>query len=618
MIHDFESIRKVRTVIFAIAAAEAKTAFNNVTCDDEAILCFSQTLAEWLKLSPPNHILVAITLPWLYHHGGLESFSSDVDIVSVHDAEQNPELLMKCVSWMREKSILKESPKKTAFDITDSFCLSQQWWTRDSSIRKCLLVLDKMRTDTRKDEYVTVDGFRMMLTNNGVDEEVVERLFNDGRLVRLVARDGTQIVTLGKLWGVTRRMYATLSEMGEVCNMAAFPPPPDLNAEQKVAFMSVMKKKLTFVPAEAGTGKSHVCASVIRAFEIDGSLVVGPTHKSLDVLRERVKKVPTRTLASTRYALSKGHGVLPTLVHEKPRIIVLDEFSMLKWSQLLGLFNTFGGNRNVRFLVVGDPAQLPCIGGGDAISDLKFVFPHMTYPLVKNMRSAGTGNLEKLARVIHARGRVDVEKDVVEDEYLRIKNVAVRDDAHLVSLLGFSKDMDLNPASQKFIAVISYKNDDVRRVNWVAQDVMQRKAEDAYTRPGGKRGEVCYRGDPVMITSNTEHYKNGQTGVFKEFDSKKRARVKIVGGKTVTILSPYHFVPAYAMTVHKSQGSGYPRVVFLVGAGNLTTQLAYVAVTRAKQHLTLVGDCGRLRSLVPEKRKTLMQAVDMARQKHPL
>jgi exodeoxyribonuclease V alpha subunit len=136
-------------------------------------------------------------------------------------------------------------------------------------------------------------------------------------------------------------------------------------------------------------------------------------------------------------------------------------------------------------------------------------------------------------------------------------------------------------------------------------DRWRRRIEDALDeRFGGLRfGNEWYPGQPIMITSNdyTLDLYNGDIGVTVATDDGLRVAFDRGGIRTFPRSHIGDHATVHAMTIHKSQGSGFKEVVVALPVESsrlLTRELLYTAVTRASEKVTLIGDEAVIRRAV--------------------
>lgn len=313
--------------------------------------------------------------------------------------------------------------------------------------------------------------------------------------------------------------------------------------EQKEAIENCVTNHISVLIGGAGTGKSFVTANIVDQLMLNGKNVVilAPTHKAKDALQQKLTKGEVKTIHS--YVHSKQMG--------KEDAIVIDEAGMVSTPLLNSLFKRY---RNQQLVFVGDKNQLEPVGYGRPFEKIMSIFP--TYELKQNHRSE--------SRDIIALGR-----EVIGEPFnanMEIENI------HFAKNVEEAFDMGAE-------VVLTYKNDDVKAIN------QQQKIKD-----GKKTVSPDYSiGDKVIAKTNRKGYYNGQLFDIVDYNTLRtpdgRKEVLVQRAKDLE----YNFDFAYGLTIHKSQGSEWDCVGYMPSERD-TRNLAYVAMTRAKKKLIIIGE----------------------------
>ena len=379
----------------------------------------------------------------------------------------------------------------------------------------------------------------------------------------------------------------------------------NLDDTQMKAVEQAAKSGLMVLTGGPGTGKTTTTNLMIRYFRKAGKKVVlaAPTGRAAKRMQE----------ATGRYA-STIHRLLEVKAGEKglefqkneedpldADVILIDEVSMLDMSLALHLVRAVP--ETAQLILVGDKNQLPSVGPGNVLSDLIGSGVCTVVELKKIYRQASESDIIANAHQILEGGELNLSnrsrdfffkpaEDPEEIRKLLLHYVAD-------SLPEFTKEGE--------IQVLSPMRGRALGVNQLNLDLQDR------LNPGKKTVRGFRAGDKVIQNSN--NYKiekknrkgkvqngvfNGYMGRVKRIDEEEEyLYVEFEDGWTVQ----YDFSEleqlelAYALTVHKSQGSEYPVVVIPVWdyVPMLTSMnLLYTAVTRAKKCILLIGAKKRL------------------------
>lgn len=306
--------------------------------------------------------------------------------------------------------------------------------------------------------------------------------------------------------------------------------------------------------------------------------------------------------------------------------VILDEASMVSSDLLAEIVK-----RNPdRLVLVGDEAQLPPVGSGQPFHDLVKLAPDCVRTLATCYRSREAVLSSALA--IRA-GQVPPAYAATAQEDYKFTSKSNARDAHAM-VLGYVKDGDIDFSQDVILCCRNGETPDepcsVRALN---ADIK------AIVNPSGAAGSIGAAGfsplridpgDRIICTVNSSDLDvwNGTTGRCRDFDTSRSMWVDLdfpnSDGET-SVLIPKDKVKdwqlAYALTVHKSQGSQYRRVVFLVTRRDIATLLSrpmvYTAVTRAKRSCRVIGDAWAFSRAIAEVRPkhTAMQEIDIEKEK---
>ena len=473
------------------------------------------------------------------------------------------------------------------------------------------------------------------MTQNGhvciPDRELVYRASLILRAEQLMLRDVlTEALAMGQLcaddYGGETYVYtlqAYEEERGvaeRIREMAAYTPPkPRRHVElfldrwqescqfqlaegQREAVSQSLQSGMLVITGGPGTGKTTVVQAIIRLAEQEGLRIVlcaptGRAAKRLAETTERKAKTIHRLLVPEGFAGGRQVFEYNETKQLPADLVIVDEVSMLDMEMLYHLLQAL--SPRCRCILVGDADQLPSVGAGAVLHD---IIQSEILPVVRLQtifRQKEGGRIVTNAHLING-GRLPV---VNEDEEFRFVEIEREEQgADVICRLYAAETAE---AGDKFaVQVLSpmYKNPcGVDNLNAVIQSAVNgpQKGKGEH-----KAGKVTFRtGDKVMQKQNNydKGVFNGDIGeIFAVQDDIVYVRypeqdVKYEGQEIDEITL------AYAITVHKSQGSEYHTVIMtLVNSHGIMLQrnLLYTAVTRAKGKVILVGTKAALRTAV--------------------
>ena len=473
------------------------------------------------------------------------------------------------------------------------------------------------------------------MTQNGhvciPDRELVYRASLILRAEQLMLRDVlTEALAMGQLcaddYGGETYVYtlqAYEEERGvaeRIREMAAYTPPkPRRHVElfldrwqescqfqlaegQREAVSQSLQSGMLVITGGPGTGKTTVVQAIIRLAEQEGLRIVlcaptGRAAKRLAETTERKAKTIHRLLVPEGFAGGRQVFEYNETKQLPADLVIVDEVSMLDMEMLYHLLQAL--SPHCRCILVGDADQLPSVGAGAVLHDIiqSEILPVVRLETI--FRQKEGGRIVTNAHLING-GRLPV---VNEDEEFRFVEIEREEQgADVICRLYAAETAE---AGDKFaVQVLSpmYKNPcGVDNLNAVIQSAVNgpQKGKGEH-----KAGKMTFRtGDKVMQKQNNydKGVFNGDIGeIFAVQDDIVYVRypeqdVKYEGQEIDEITL------AYAITVHKSQGSEYHTVIMtLVNSHGIMLQrnLLYTAVTRAKGKVILVGTKAALRTAV--------------------
>jgi len=378
-----------------------------------------------------------------------------------------------------------------------------------------------------------------------------------------------------------------------------------LNEDQKKAVTNSMNYTFSVITGKAGTGKTFVISKIVEIFRRIGMEVAcaAPTGKAA----RRMEEV-TCYPASTIHRLLKSNGEFfeynETNKMEDYDVIIIDEFSMVSIPLGYHLFAALP--KNTKVIIVGDHNQLTAIGAGNIFNDI------LEYNKKSNEKVKF--RVSELSKVVRQAG--DLKKNSVAildgqishvntDDWRTSFTDQFEDDYKLSSFV-----VDLMINSDKYTGyplkdvqlIIPMKKETLELSTFKMNKLLQKAIQ--YKKYGNlieitKYQDILYKHDKVMQIKNDYEIEvmNGTIGNVSYISSDGNITIDFEGGVSITYskgdVRLNNVVLAYAMTTHKTQGSEYPCVVFVMHNSHynmLNRNLLYTAVTRAKEKVMIFGD----------------------------
>lgn len=359
-----------------------------------------------------------------------------------------------------------------------------------------------------------------------------------------------------------------------------------------------------------GTGKTTSLRGVLALFQALGleTALTAPTGRAAKRLGELcgAEGSTIHRLLETRFDSATGQLTFAHNQEDPLRFdaVIVDETSMVDLPLMQALLSALRGD--CRLVLVGDPEQLPSVGPGNLLSDLLRSGRIPAVRLSEVFRQAAESAIVRTAHGIN-QGTPPSWENKSKDFFFLRRHDAPQTAETVVDLVARRLPDNMGiPADQIQVLSPTRKHTTgTTNLNRLLQQVLNPPAPEKGER---RFGEVIFRsGDRVMQVKNNYDVMwrdqeggaglgmfNGDIGRIQEIDEAGQLIVDFDGKLveyTPDMLSELEL--AYAVTVHKAQGSEYRAVVLAVldGAPLLMTRgVLYTAVTRAKELFVLVGD----------------------------
>lgn len=383
----------------------------------------------------------------------------------------------------------------------------------------------------------------------------------------------------------------------------------ELADKQRQAVEHSLSTGMLVITGGPGTGKTTVVQTIIRLAEQEGQRIMlcaptGRAAKRLEETTQRKAKTIHRMLIPEGYA-----GPLQVFTYNETKqlpadLVIVDEVSMLDMEMLYHLLQALPPK--CRCILVGDADQLPSVGAGAVLHD---IIHSQVVPVVRLdtiFRQKEGGRIVTNAHLIN-RGRMPVVNEDTEFRFIEMTDES--EGAQHICQLYASEVSETQDDFAVQVLTPMYRNPcGVDNLNNLIQ--AQTNAPDA-GKSEYKNGKNLFRtGDKVMQKQN-----DYDKGVFNG----DIGQIFAISTDMIYVRYPEQDVSyegqeideitlAYAITVHKSQGSEYHTVIMAVADSHaimLQRNLFYTAVTRAKRKVILVGT-----------KRALQRAVENIRTSH--
>ena len=409
-----------------------------------------------------------------------------------------------------------------------------------------------------------------------------------------------------------------------------------LHKDQKNAISLAINSGVCVITGGPGTGKTTIISCVLEIFRMQGkkALLLAPTGRAAKRLSETTG-LDARTIhRALEISYRKDRGIF-VYNEDNPLscdVVIVDEVSMVDVNLMYNLLKAI--SRGTKLILVGDKDQLPSVGAGNVLSDILQSEIIPTAQLTKIYRQEDNSLIISNAHLINS-GQMPVIDNHSSDFFFEAKEGPEQTFETVVELVTkrIPNHFKLDSSKIQLLAPL--------KAGVCGIDNLNRQIQSKLNPPSNLKQELTLGaqilrvGDKVMQTANNydldwikpneneylqEEGKgvfNGDMGTISEINN-QTGEVVVVFDDKKQVLYPRSELGqislAYAITIHKSQGSEFDVVIIPLVPGPsliLTRNLIYTAVTRAKKVVVLVGDRQTLSRMVKNshtaKRYTLLK-----------
>ena len=457
------------------------------------------------------------------------------------------------------------------------------------------------------DEQAVLNGIQRLQEA----EQLVEDHLAGIRVCYLPGLHRAEIYCARRLLEFASREYDAPVNLSKKLRIAAQESSVEYSSQQEAAIVAALTHGLELITGGPGTGKTTIVNGILSLFQQMGMkcLLAAPTGRAA----KRMTEV-TGWEASTIHRLL-GAGIDPhtgrlffTKDEEDPLkadVVIVDEMSMVDVQLLYSLLQAIPGN--ARLVLVGDPDQLPPVGPGFPFNDMLRSNMLPVVHLTEIFRQAQQSLIVMNAHRVNG-GEMPVLRDVRNDFFFLPCRSEEEVAQTIQGLCSTRLPQKMGIPSEQIQVLSPTKKGGAGTVN------MNRILQACLNPPSPEKkertfGEFTFReGDRVMQIRNNYDILwkkldgtmvgtgvfNGDIGVIQTIDHTMETLTVIFDDREVE----YDFTqlnelePAYALTVHKSQGSEYRAVVLSAWNSSpylLSRSILYTAITRARELLIIAG-----------------------------
>ena len=464
---------------------------------------------------------------------------------------------------------------------------------------------------------ISEDAVERQLMDLSIDKKIVIKKIDEEQAVYASSYYYMELNTARMLKSLNIRYEVSLREAERQIQRIEADEEIALDDMQKTAVVEAARNGVLVITGGPGTGKTTTINALIRFFENEGMelRLAAPTGRAAKRMTEATgyEAQTIHRMLELTGGPEDGIGSHFERNEQNPLetdVIIIDEMSMVDIHLMHALLKAI--MPGTRLIMVGDVNQLPSVGPGNVLKDIINSHCFNVVMLTKIFRQAMESAIIKNAHKIN--DGEDVDLNVKTTDFFCLKRYQALDiQGVIIALVRDILPKNVGAGSNEIQVLTPMRKGElgVERLNKLLQEYLNPKDESKREREQGDR--LFREGDKVMQIKNnyqleweiTDKYGipiekgvgvfNGDMGVVREINFfAEQMTVEFDEGRR--IVYPFNQLEelelAYAITVHKSQGSEYPAVVMplLTGPKMLFNRnILYTAVTRAKKCVAIVG-----------------------------
>ena len=373
------------------------------------------------------------------------------------------------------------------------------------------------------------------------------------------------------------------------------------NEDQIKALKSSIEKDFLIITGGPGTGKTTIMKGIVELYKIINKLSYEKLINKIALLAptgRAAKRISETTMmpASTIHRFlkwSKESNTFQVNEYNKSKVefVIIDEASMIDTYLMYSLIK--GLSSNCKIIIIGDDHQLPSVGPGQVLHDLISSQKLSLIELKQLYRQKDDSNIITLAYDIRNkyidRSILNVSDDLT---FIECSDSEVMDNICEIA----TTYKDLSYKKIQILAPMYMGINGIDNINKYTREIFNPKTKE---KKEYKIQETVLReNDKVIQLTNMpdENIYNGDIGIIDRIETNSKKEIYIDYDSNIVKYTPANFInfrQAYAISIHKSQGSEFDIVILPIVKGYnkmLYQKLIYTAVTRAKKKLYIIGD----------------------------
>ena len=367
-----------------------------------------------------------------------------------------------------------------------------------------------------------------------------------------------------------------------------------LSEEQVQAIQNSLEAGVSIITGGPGTGKTRIIEGLAQVL-VNGFRktirICAPTGRAAKRIAENqaLKKFQPSTIHMLKAMIDSSAKDIEfdTLIVDESSMIDINLFNDLVKMLPLGS----------QLILIGDVDQLPPVGAGQPFLDLIRSKKIVVSRLSKQFRQGSDSIIPKVARAINKGELIEFSSDFASSGFSFVevdKGQVVEKIIEVVDFFTGNKNGSIDFDKTQILSPMRRYSSGLINLNSIMQKKYNPNGEKVFSKMEGEKEIQFCAGDKVICTQNDYDIdvRNGDIGYVVNKVG-KNIRVEFDGEMKLFHNNKIDYLDlAYAITVHKSQGSEYPNVVMPIVDDHrimLTRKLIYTAITRGKQNVCLIG-----------------------------
>ena len=379
------------------------------------------------------------------------------------------------------------------------------------------------------------------------------------------------------------------------------------NTDQKKAIKNALTNRISIITGGPGTGKTTIINSIVKLYVrihnlnyrevVNDIALLAPTGRAAKKMSDSTG-LPAMTIHRyLKWNKDKNEFQINEYNKNYHKLIIVDETSMIDTYLFASLLKGIG--HNITLVLVGDSNQLPSVGPGLILNDLieSDMFTHTT--LEQIYRQSDNSYIPILAKEIKEHDLSSEFTNQTDDyNFLHASGLAIKEMIRKICVM--SREKGLTEEDIQVLAPMYRGENGIDNLNVLLQEIFNPKSKD---KKEVKVGDLTYRvGDKVLqlVNDPDNNIFNGDIGYISSIGTVMGSKNKDVftinfDGNEIqyTREDLINIKHAYAITIHKSQGSEFAHVIMPVSKAYykmLYNKLIYTGVSRAKKSLIIIGE----------------------------